>query len=62
VVLTYLAGPWPGIYTFDSGRLKVVDAAPVQEKKPEPKRKPVKRVKTAAKPAPSASSQWPQQR
>jgi hypothetical protein len=32
VVLTYLSGPWPGIYTFDSGRLKVVDAAPVQEK------------------------------
>jgi hypothetical protein len=28
VVLTYLTGPWPGIYTFDSGRLKVVDRAP----------------------------------
>ena len=25
VVLTYLTGNWPGIYTFDSGRLKVVD-------------------------------------
>jgi hypothetical protein len=49
VVLTYLSGPWPGIYTFDSGRLKVVDAAPVQDRKPEPKKKPVKRAKTAAR-------------
>ncbi len=50
VVLTYLAGPWPGIYTFDSGRLKVVDAAPGQDKKPEAvkKKKPAKRTKTAA--------------
>ncbi len=23
VVLTYLSGPWPGIYTFNDGRLKV---------------------------------------
>jgi hypothetical protein len=64
VVLTYLSGPWPGIYTFDSGRLKVVDAAPVQERKPEPKKKPVKRAKVAAKPAARAAaqstSQWPQ--
>ncbi len=68
VVLTYLAGPWPGIYTFDSGRLQVVDAAPVQEKKPEPKKKPVKRIaRTAAKPAPkpapttaAQSAPWPQ--
>ena len=49
VVLTYLSGPWPGIYTFDSGRLKIVDAAPVQDRKPEPKKKPVKRAKTAAR-------------
>jgi hypothetical protein len=49
VVLTYLSGPWPGIYTFNSGRLKVVDAAPVQERRPEPKKKPVKRAKTAAR-------------
>jgi hypothetical protein len=48
VVLTYAAGPWPGIYTFDSGRLKVVDAAPGSEK-PDPvkKKKSVKRAKTA---------------
>ncbi len=38
VVIAYLSGPWPGIYTFESGRLKVVDAAPVQEQ-PKPKRK-----------------------
>jgi hypothetical protein len=49
VVLTYLSGPWPGIYTFNSGRLKIVDAAPGKEKKPEPKKKPVKRAKTAAR-------------
>jgi len=49
VVLTYVAGPWPGIYTFDSGRLKVVDAAPGSDK-PEPvkKKRPAKRAKTAA--------------
>ena len=28
VVLTYLSGTWPGIYTFDDGRLKVIDRAP----------------------------------
>lgn len=46
VVLTYLAGPWPGIYTFDSGRLKEVDAAPEQLKptKPAVKKKPKKKV------------------
>ena len=56
VVLTYLAGPWPGIYTFSSGRLKEISAAPVQPKppaKPAPKKKPGKAVaKPAAKPAP----------
>lgn len=48
VVLTYAAGSWPGIYTFDSGRLKVVDAAPGSDR-PETvkKKKVVKRAKTA---------------
>jgi hypothetical protein len=46
VVLTYLSGPWPGIYTFSSGRLKVIDAAPVPEKKPAPKKK--KHAKSAS--------------
>jgi hypothetical protein len=31
-VLTFLSGPWPGIYTFTSGRLKVIDRAPEQPK------------------------------
>lgn len=48
-VLTYAGGQWPGIYTFDSGRLKVVDALPeaqkpkpVAKKKPAPKRAPTR--------------------
>jgi hypothetical protein len=50
VVLTYLDGPWPGIYTFASGRLKVVDAAPQPERpKAKPKKKaPKKRAKSAS--------------
>ncbi len=39
VVLTYLAGPLPGVYTFQSGRLKVVDAVPGQLNADEPKKK-----------------------
>jgi hypothetical protein len=31
-VLTYSGGSWPGIYTFNGGRLKVVDAVPEPEK------------------------------
>jgi len=31
-VLTFLSGPWPGIYTFADGRLKVIDRAPEQSK------------------------------
>ena len=48
VVLTYLSGTWPGIYTFTSGRLKEIDAAPQQQKPKAPakKRKP-KRAKSA---------------
>lgn len=46
VVLTYLAGNWPGIYTFDSGRLQEIDAAPSQPKpaKPAVKKKPKKKA------------------
>jgi len=52
VVLTYLSGPWPGIYTFASGRLQEIDAAPVQPKpakpalKKKPKRAPPKTATT----------------
>jgi hypothetical protein len=45
VVITYLGGAWPGIYTFDSGRLQEIDAAPVQDK---PKAAPKKKPKHAA--------------
>ena len=50
VVLTYLEGPWPGIYTFAAGRLKEVEAAPQPERpKPKPKaKKPAKRAKSAS--------------
>ena len=41
VVLTYLSGTWPGIYTFDAGRLKEVSRAPV----PPAATKPVKKQK-----------------
>jgi hypothetical protein len=47
VVLTYLTGTWPGIYTFDSGRLKIVDRAP----EPPPSAKPPAKKKRAKKPA-----------
>jgi hypothetical protein len=49
VVLTYLGGAWPGIYTFTGGRLKEVDAAPEQEKPKAPaKKRKVKRAKSAS--------------
>lgn len=50
VVLTYLSGPWPGIYTFDSGRLKEIDAAPEQ---PKPAKTPPKKKRAAPKTATS---------
>ena len=50
VVLTYLTEPWPGIYTFSSGRLKEINAAPAQPKPAKPVAKK-KAAKTAAKPA-----------
>jgi hypothetical protein len=42
-VLTYMRGPWPGIYRFTAGRLSEIDrvAEPEQPKaKPAPKKKP----------------------
>lgn len=47
-VLTYAGGNWPGVYTFVSGRLKVVDALPeAQKPKPVAKKKPApKRTST----------------
>ncbi len=45
VVLTYLSGPWPGIYHFADGRLKVIDRAPAppEPPKPPPKKKSAKK-------------------
>jgi len=53
VVLTYLSGTWPGIYTFDAGRLKVVDRAPVPETPVKPAKKQKQKAK-AAKPKTAA--------
>jgi hypothetical protein len=50
VVLTYLAGTWPGIYTFDAGRLKIVDRAPVPETPVKPAKKQKQKAKKTAKP------------
>jgi hypothetical protein len=43
VVLTYMRGPWPGIYRFAGGRLVSVEKAPLPpapEKPQKPNRKP----------------------
>lgn len=55
VVVTYLSGPWPGIYTFDSGRLQEIDAAPDQPKPAKPVKKAPKR-KAAPKTAPKTAN------
>jgi hypothetical protein len=47
-VLTYTKGDHPGIYTFVSGRLKIIERAPTPAK-PEPRRRaPKKKTKAAA--------------
>jgi len=46
VVLTYLSGPWPGMYTFTAGRLTVVDRV-AQPEPPKPARKKPRNPKTA---------------
>ena len=46
VTLTYASGPWPGIYQFESGRLKVIEAAPAPAKPA--KKPPAKRSKSAS--------------
>jgi hypothetical protein len=46
VVLTYLSGPWPGIYHFNEGRLKEIDRAPTP---PEPPKAPSKKKKPTTK-------------
>jgi hypothetical protein len=51
VVLTYLSGPWPGIYNFVGGRLKEI----VRVAEPPPPPKPV-RKKNPAKPKPKTAA------
>lgn len=51
VTLTYLGGTWPGIYHFQSGRLKEIEAAP----EPPKPAKPAPRKKTPTKRAPQAA-------
>lgn len=38
VVLTYQSGPWPGVYTFSAGRLKMVERLP-EAARPAPRKK-----------------------
>jgi hypothetical protein len=54
VVLTYLSGPWPGIYQFNDGRLKEIDRAPTP---PEPPKAAPKKKATKKKPASAKASQ-----
>ena len=54
VVLTYLSGPWPGIYHFADGRLKEIDRAPTP---PEPAKPPPKKKATKKKPVAAKTSQ-----
>jgi hypothetical protein len=49
-VLTYMHGPWPGIYSFNAGRLAAIDrVAEPEVPKPEPKKKKPGKPKTAAR-------------
>ena len=50
VMLTYLSGPWPGIYHFADGRLKEIDRAPTP---PEPPKAPPKKKAGKAKKKPT---------
>jgi hypothetical protein len=53
VVLTYLSGTWPGIYTFNAGRLEMIDRAPEQ---PKPAKAAPKKKKKAPKSASNTKS------
>jgi hypothetical protein len=51
LVLTYLHGPWPGIYRFTNGRLVSIERAAAPPPSPEKPEKPQKAGKAAKKPA-----------
>ena len=53
-VLTFLSGPWPGIYTFADGRLKVIDRAPEQ---PKPAAAPAKKTPKKKSTVPKTANQ-----
>jgi hypothetical protein len=53
VVLTYLSGPWPGIYHFADGRLQVIERAPIPPASP--KAPPKKKTTKTAKPNSAAT-------
>jgi len=58
VVLTYLGGTWPGIYTFSAGRLKEIVQAPEQPKPVKPvKKKPAKKKPKTAQRGSTATVQ-----
>jgi hypothetical protein len=50
VMLTYLSGPWPGIYHFADGRLQEIDRAPTP---PAPPKAPPKKKSGKAKKKPN---------
>jgi hypothetical protein len=50
VVLTYSSGPWPGIYTFSDGRLKVIDRV-AQPEPPKGRKGKSSKSPTAVRPA-----------
>ncbi|HEY1364389.1 MAG TPA: hypothetical protein VGF60_19260 [Xanthobacteraceae bacterium] len=50
VVLTYLKGPWPGVYRFAGGRLVSIERAPAPPEPPPAPAKPQKPKKAAKKP------------
>jgi hypothetical protein len=45
LVLTYLAGPWPGVYRFTGGRLVSIERAPTLQAAPEAPGKTTSRVR-----------------
>jgi hypothetical protein len=53
-VLSFLSGPWPGIYTFADGRLKVIERAPEQ---PKPAAAPAKKTPKKKPSAPRTANQ-----
>jgi hypothetical protein len=53
-VLSFLSGPWPGIYTFADGRLKVIERAPEQ---PKPAAAPAKKTPKKKPAAPRTANQ-----